>query len=226
LTRKAFWGGVAGLYLAGILVVLLKSWQLFGQIPIANVYQVFALLMLPLIWGILPIILAVAWLAIRRFDLSRAKTGLFVLAAIYLVLIYFQWQSLRPVGLVDNKQERTAAEGSACYSDRELMASIVLRNLTRETVQIEQCAIRSGNQSLPAKWESFLRRHKGTISEQETLVEQAYRRIFGNAWEARLGLDMQVLRSKAMSTDLGGRTPAECARAYENFFEAVSYLSD
>jgi hypothetical protein len=106
------------------------------------------------------------------------------------------------------------------------MASIVVRNLTHETVQIEQCAIRSGNRSLPAKWEAFLRGHKGSISEQEALVAQAYRRIFGSVWEVRLGLDMQGIRSNAMSTDFGGRTPAECARAYEGFFEGMSYLSD
>jgi hypothetical protein len=123
-----------------------------------------------------------------------------------------------------------AAYGSPCsancYSDRELMASIVIRSLTQETVQIEQCAIRSGNRSLPAKWEMFLRRHKGSISEQEGLVAQAYRRIFGASWEARLGLDMQVVRSTAMSTNFGGRTPAECASAYESFFEGQSYLED
>ena len=98
VTRRAFWAGFMGLYLAGIWVALLKLWQQFGgQLPISNVWQIFALALLPLIWGILPVALAVVWLAMKRFDLSKAKVGLLTLGAIYLVLIYFQWQSPRPI---------------------------------------------------------------------------------------------------------------------------------
>jgi len=120
--------------------------------------------------------------------------------------------------------ERVVA--AECYTDRELMAAVVLRNLTAETVQIEQCALRSGNTTLTAKWEAFLSRHRSRVQEQEALVTQAYQRIFGTAWQSRLGLDMQLVRAQGLGTDFGGRTPAECSNSYEAFFEGQSYLDD
>src|SRR5688572_26101068 len=88
--------------------------------------------------------------------------------------------------------QRVAA--AECYSDRELMAAVMLRNLTAETVQLEQCALKSGNATLTAKWETFLSRHRSRVHEQEALAGQAYQRIYGTSWEKRLGLDMQMVR--------------------------------
>ena len=47
---------------------------------------VFALLSVPLVWGIGPIALALIWLAVKR-DLSAARFGLFVFAVLYLVIV-------------------------------------------------------------------------------------------------------------------------------------------
>ena len=207
----------------GVFVQMQKPFATIAGL--ANGYTLGAILGIALPAFAIPGIVALIVWAFMRFRAERATGPLitwFILLAVYCALMGY--------GAIYGKQKQAAAAPEApkgvCYSDRELMASIVIRNVTFETVQVEQCAIRSGNRSLTAKWESYLRRHNNSISEQETLVAQAYRRLFGSAWEARLAVDMQAVRTKAMATDFGGRTPAQCASAYEGFFEAQSYVKD
>lgn len=60
-----------------------------GFMP-SNAYQIIAIVLWPFIYGALPIAVAVIWLAIVRFNLSRAMNGLLVLAAVYLVVVFFR----------------------------------------------------------------------------------------------------------------------------------------
>jgi hypothetical protein len=62
--------------------VLIRS----GELLPANSQGWLALLAIPLVWGAGPIVLAIIWLTIKRWNLSAAKFGLLVFAALYLVI--------------------------------------------------------------------------------------------------------------------------------------------
>ena len=51
-----------------------------------------ALLAVPLLWGIGPIVLTLVWLIIKWWDLAAAKFGLLVFAGLYLVIVFLHWR--------------------------------------------------------------------------------------------------------------------------------------
>ena len=57
-----------------------------GQEMPADAMAALTLLSVPLVWGFGPIALALVWLAIKR-DLSAARFGLLIFAALYLAIV-------------------------------------------------------------------------------------------------------------------------------------------
>jgi hypothetical protein len=88
MSREIFMVGVAALYLIGLAVVLaLRAGETMPQGGAGAI----ALLMLPLIWGAGPIVLAIVWILLKRGDLASARFGLLVFAALYLVIVAVHW---------------------------------------------------------------------------------------------------------------------------------------
>jgi hypothetical protein len=88
MTSRAFWISIAALYSAALIGVLAKVGH--DGFVFNNVYQVIVIALWPLIYGALPIVLAAIWLLIMRFNLSRAWTGLQILAVVYAVNVFFR----------------------------------------------------------------------------------------------------------------------------------------
>ena len=84
MTQRQFWMSVALLYAIGLVgaVFLVSTTQ---GMP-TDARAVFALLSVPLVWGIGPIALTLIWLAVKR-SLSAARFGLLVFAVLYLVIV-------------------------------------------------------------------------------------------------------------------------------------------
>jgi hypothetical protein len=84
MTQRQFWMSTALLYAIGLAAAffLVSTAQ---RMP-TDARALFALLSVPLVWGIGPIALALIWLAVKR-DLSAARFGLFVFAVLYLVIV-------------------------------------------------------------------------------------------------------------------------------------------
>ena len=84
MTQRQFWMSVALLYAIGLVgaVFLVSTAQ---GMP-TDARAVFALLSVPLVWGIGPIALTLIWLAVKR-SLSAARFGLLVFAVLYLVIV-------------------------------------------------------------------------------------------------------------------------------------------
>jgi hypothetical protein len=93
MSKKQFWTGVALLYAIGFAAALVIA-QLRQAMP-ADAKAALALLSVPLIWGVGPIALTLVWLAIKR-DLTAARFGLVIFAALYLVIagLHLWWREL------------------------------------------------------------------------------------------------------------------------------------
>ena len=88
MSRQSFAIGAAALYLVGLAVVFaLRAGEPMPQ----GAAGTMALLLLPLIWGAGPIVLAIVWLLLKRGDLASARFGLLVFAALYLVIVTLHW---------------------------------------------------------------------------------------------------------------------------------------
>jgi hypothetical protein len=88
VSRQSLAIGAAALYLIGLAVVLaLRA----GEPMPTSAAGAIALLLLPLIWGAGPIVLAIIWLLLKRGDLASARFGLLVFAALYLVIVALHW---------------------------------------------------------------------------------------------------------------------------------------
>ena len=89
MTNKHFWIAVACLYGFGLAMALLIR---AGEPWPASAQGWVALLAIPLVWGVGPIVLAIIWLTFKRWDFSAAKFGLFVFAGLYLVIVFLHWR--------------------------------------------------------------------------------------------------------------------------------------
>ena len=88
MSRQSFAIGVAALYLIGLTVVLVLR---AGEPMPQGAAGAIALLLLPLIWGAGPTVLAIVWILFKRGDLASARFGLLVFAALYLVIVALHW---------------------------------------------------------------------------------------------------------------------------------------
>lgn len=118
------------------------------------------------------------------------------------------------------------AAAKPCFSDDELLAAILVRNITAEVASVERCAELSGNARLNDLWGAFVDRHLGRLGRQVKLTEWAYRRNFGDDWQARFTSDRRQVWEEARKTDFGGRSPTECSASYESFFELQKQVTD
>jgi hypothetical protein len=84
MTRAQFWAGAATLYAIGLAAALTIMAR--GQKMPADAAGALAIVTVPLVWGMGPIVLALCWLAAKR-DLRAARFGLLVFAALYLVIV-------------------------------------------------------------------------------------------------------------------------------------------
>jgi hypothetical protein len=93
MTQRQFWTGVVLLYAIGLAAALFLV-STARKMP-ENVQAALVLLSIPLVWGFGPITLALIWLALKR-DLSAARFGLLVFAALYLVIVTLNlwWRDL------------------------------------------------------------------------------------------------------------------------------------
>jgi hypothetical protein len=93
MSKKQFWTGVALLYAIGLAAALIIA-HLRQAMP-QDAKAALAFLAIPLIWGAGPIALTLVWLAIKR-DLSTARFGLLLFAALYLVIagLHLWWGEL------------------------------------------------------------------------------------------------------------------------------------
>lgn len=96
-SRSTFWIAVAGLYLVGLAAALYQTVSHYGTVPTENPWYVPALALVPIYWGIGPIVLAVVLLLATRFDIARARRGLLILAALYVILVFVQMVYLPPL---------------------------------------------------------------------------------------------------------------------------------
>lgn len=97
MTRAQLFLWVAGIYLVSVVGIMAKVSSQLGGLVIANIYQLLALLVLPIAWGALPILLAVGYLIYLRFDLARAKMGLIYLAMAYGMFVMFKLVSSQKI---------------------------------------------------------------------------------------------------------------------------------
>lgn len=86
MTKKEFWAWLIGIYFISVVTVMFKATSQNGGLVIMNQYQLLALLALPIAWGILPLLVGIGWLAIKKFDLSAAKPVLIFVSIVYLIL--------------------------------------------------------------------------------------------------------------------------------------------
>ena len=93
MSMKQFWTGFAVLYIIGLAAAFVIAHR--RQVMPADARAVLALLSVPLIWAAGPVALTLAWLAIKR-DLIAARFGLFIFAALYLVIsgLHLLWGQL------------------------------------------------------------------------------------------------------------------------------------
>jgi len=87
VSKQSFAIGAAALYLIGLAVVFaLRAGEPMPQGAAGTMA-----LLLPLIWGAGPIVLAIVWLLLKRGNLASARFGLLVFAALYLVIVALHW---------------------------------------------------------------------------------------------------------------------------------------
>jgi hypothetical protein len=93
MSKTQFWTGVALLYTVGLAAAfIIAHWR---QAMPTDAKGALALLPIPLIWAVGPIILTLVWLAMKR-DLAAARFGLLIFAALYLVItgLHLWWREL------------------------------------------------------------------------------------------------------------------------------------